>query len=227
MPLWIAAILLLFLAAGILIMLLLTRRREKKRLMIAAIAALSVAFLVLLIYTLLTLIFIGAARNDTQSELPEPSASLVDTPMTLQVSPSASEHTPDPTPVLQTPVPKTDDYDLPTSEVPALCPDFLGLRSTVFEEMPTFGTQNEVTKYVLYNFLNNRFACEFYLKKDFAIDEGTGFCILDMACETAMTYYLFSSYNTFDMFTRDQGDDGKVYAKLMLVYTEPEYDLEA
>ncbi len=225
MPLWIAVVLLVFLAAGILIMLLLTRHTEKKRLMIAAIAVSTVALLVLLVYTLLTLIFVGG--NDPLSELPGPSTGWGDAPMTIQVSPSASQYITDPTPAPQTPVPMPDDYDLPTSEVPELCPDILGLRSAAFEEMPTFGTQNEVTKYVLYNFLNNRFACEFYLKKDFAVDEGTGFSILDSACETAMTYYLFSSYKNFDMFTRDQGDDGKVYAKLMLVYTEPKYDLEA
>ena len=179
MQLWIAAVLLVFLAAGILIMLLLTRHTEKKRLMIAAIAVSTVALLVLLVYTLLTLIFVGG--NDPLSERPGPSAGWGDAPMTIQVSPFVSQYIPDPIPAPQTPVPKPDDYDLPTSEVPALLPDVLGLRSAAFEEMPTFGSQNEVTKYVLYNFLNNRFACEFYLKKDFAVDEGTGFSILDSA----------------------------------------------
>lgn len=122
---------------------------------------------------------------------------------------------------------KPDDYDLPISEVPELVPDILDLRTVQYDEMPTFDTQNEVTKYVLHTFLNNRFECEFYLKEDFAVDEGTGHNILNRACETAMTYYLFSAYNEFDMFTENRGDDGKVFARIKLIYTEPEYDLEA
>lgn len=42
-----------------------------------------------------------------------------------------------------------------------------------------------------------------------------------------MSYYLFSAYYEFDMFTEDRGDEGKVYARIKLIYTNSEYDLEA
>lgn len=122
---------------------------------------------------------------------------------------------------------KQEDYDLPIRDVPVFVPDILGIRDTYYTEMPTFATQNEVSKYVLYKFLNNQFELEFYLTKDFATDEATGFGILSDACEGAMSYYLFSAYRNIDLYTQDQGHEDKVYAKIKIAYTRPEYDLEA
>ena len=93
--------------------------------------------------------------------------------------------------------------------------------------MPTFDNQNDVARYVLYQFLNNRFELEFYLHRSFAVDEGNSYDILFKACEAAMTYYLFSAYRENDILTQDRGDKDKVYAKIKIVYTRPEYDLEA
>ena len=50
---------------------------------------------------------------------------------------------------------------------------------------------------------------------------------LERACEEAMSYYLFSSYKTWDMYTEDDGDPDSLYGKVKLVYDVPEYDLEA
>ncbi len=123
--------------------------------------------------------------------------------------------------------PKPDSYDLPIKEVPVFPPDIKKIRETSYEDMPIFSTQDEVTKYVLYQFLNNQFEFEFYIKRDFATDEATGFGILSNACEGAMSYHLFSAYRNIDLFTQDQGDEDKIYAKIKIIYTRPEYDLEA
>lgn len=123
--------------------------------------------------------------------------------------------------------PKLDSYDMPIVEVPLLPPDIKKIRDTSYEDMPIFSTQNEVTKYVLYQFLNNQFEFEFYLTRYFATDEATGFGILSNACEGAMSYHLFSAYRNIDLYTQDQGDEDKIYAKIKIIYTRPEYDLEA
>lgn len=225
MHLWLAAILFVFITAGITSLIFLIRRKGKKGWMVGAIILLSVIMLALLTYGALSLNFINAVKNRPPVELPEPYIAASD--------PSASAPAPSPTPSPTTaptpeiPEAKPDDYDLPTSEVPALCPDILGLRNLQYEEMPTFGTQNEVTKYVLHNFLNERFEFSFYLEKDFAPYEGVGYGILHHATQAAMTYYLFDSYKLTDMYTDDRGDEGKVYARIYFVYTNPEYDLEA
>lgn len=213
MPLWTAAMLFIAFGAGILAVILLARRRGKKRWLIAAAAGASILLLALMAYILLTLVFIDTAQNNPSGALPGDNATAI----------AAST----PTAAPATSAPQPNEYDLPAGDIPALCPDILELRSIPYEEMPTLATQNEVTKYVLHNFLNNRFAFGFYLTKDIASDESTGFSILNRACETAMTYYLFSAYEEVDMFTEDRGDEGKVYAKITIAYTEAERDLEA
>lgn len=50
---------------------------------------------------------------------------------------------------------------------------------------------------------------------------------LEQACDAAMSYYLFSSYKIWDMYTKDDGDPDSVYGKVKLVYDAPEFDLEA
>jgi hypothetical protein len=120
-----------------------------------------------------------------------------------------------------------EDYDLPVDEVPALDPDVLNLRTISYEDMPTFGTQSEVSRFALYHFLKGEFEFECYLTADFAVDQGTGHTILYNACETAMSYYLFSAYSEYDMYTLEADEDGRVFARVKLLYDEPELDLEA
>jgi hypothetical protein len=230
MPLWLAAILAVVFIAGVTALSVFARRKGKKALLITAIVVAGVVLLAILAYVLLTFIFLDYIGNQTPDEPPEVTAAAP----TITASPTAKPTvkptptaipTPTPTPVPVTPEPKPADYDLPTDEVPEFHPDVLGLRIVKYDEQPVFGTQNEVTAFVLYNFLNNTFDFELYLDKDFAVDEGTGYSILNNACETAMTYYLFGSYNVFNMFTKER--ENNVYAKITLTYTDPEYDLEA
>lgn len=208
MPLWTAFVLFFMLAAGLIAILLLDRHREKKR-WIAAVVVAAGLLLALAVYILLTVIFAAAAESAPPDELPG----------------SAESASPTPEPVIPEAMP--EDYDLPTAELLELHPDVLGLRNLSFAEMPTFGTQNEVTRYVLYQFLNNQFSCAFYLTKALAVDEGTGYGVLSRACETAMSYYLFSAYNEYDMYTEDQGEEDRVYAKITLNFTKADLDLEA
>ncbi len=217
MPFWTAFGLFFLVAAGLVAMLLFARRRGKTRLLVAGVLAAAVLLLALAAYLLLTLIFANAAESAPPDELPSSAEPASPTP----------DLTPEPTPAPVTPEPMPADYDLPTEELPEFHPDPLELRSLSFEEMPTFGTQNEVTRYVLYQFLNNRFSCAFYLTKALAVDEGTGYGVLSRACETAMSYYLFSAYTEFDMYTTNQGEADRVYAKITLNFTKADLDLEA
>ena len=213
MPLWTAAVLFFSVALGALVLLLQSRHKEKKPWMLAALIAAAVISLALASYMLLTLIFANAAQTSPPDNLPV-------TAETLAPAPS-------PTPELVAPEPMPADYDLPTAEVPALHPDVLGLQSLSYEETPTLGTQNDVTQYVLHQFLNDRFSFSFHLTRALATDDGTGYGVLSRACETAMSYYLFSAYNEFDMYTEDQGAPDRVYAKITLNFTKADYDLEA
>lgn len=210
MQLWMATLLLILFVVVIIITLSLAKFRGKELWMILTVVLSIISILAISVYIMLTFIFINAVKNEPPIEQFETTLATTSKPVIT------SKMT----------VPKPVDYDLPTEDVPKLHPDTLGLRNTLYEEMPTFTTQNEVTNYVLYQFLNNIFEFEFYITKDIAVDEGTGYCILTSACETAMTYYLFSSYSENDLFTKEC-DESKVYAKIKLTYTNPEYDLEA
>ena len=214
MTLWLTSALFVLLAAGLIALALEARRKGKKAWIIAAIAILAVLLLAVLTYILLTFILLNAASKQPPDEPPGVSA-FADPVPEISSEP----------PVTAAPMP--DDYDLPTDEVPALHPDVLGLRDAQYESVPVFGTQNEVTRFVLHNFLEERFAFELYLEKSFAVDEGTGFEILNRACETAMAYYLFSAYSEYDMYTEQRDGEDRVYAKITLIYPEPAYDLEA
>jgi len=258
MTLWMAAALVVVAAAALAALIAYARRNGVKAWTIAAIAVLGVVLLAALIYVALTFIFIGAISERAPDEQPTESASEqgmstvtqessiitaetpVGTPTTSAIASSAetqaaptavppAETTAIPSAISSTAPPKPDDYDLPVNEVPPLYPDVMGFRDVQYEEMPVFETLNEVTRFVLHNFMNNRFEFDFYLKKEFAVDQGTGFGILDRACETATAYYQFSAYGMYDMFTEERGEDAddKVYAKIKLYYREPEYDVEA
>ena len=237
MPLWLAAVLFVIAAAVLAALGIHTRRNGKRAWTIAAIAVSGAVLLGALLYAILTFLFVDVAYERPPMEPPatlanargaftappETPAIPVETTETAVASPIPTST------VLPAASPEPDEYDLPTSEVPALDPDVLGLRSVLYEEMPVFGSQNEVAKFVLHNFLNDRFEFEFYLTKGLAADEGTGYVVLNRACEVATAYYQFSAYSEYDMFTEDrrEGSADRVYAKIKLIYTEPEYDLEA
>jgi hypothetical protein len=229
MPLWLSVVLLIFLATGMINLVLHAQRKGKKAWMITSIIMLSVIVLVGLTYIMLTFLLVDAVKDMASTEHAiTPAASVTATP-TPEVTPMLEVNpTPEIIPIaVVTAIPKPDDYDLPREEVIGQYPDVLALKNVQYEAMPVLGLQNEVTKYILHQLLNNQFEMEFYLEKDFAIDEGTGYTILDRACETAMSYYLFSAYNVYDMFTEEREGDNQVYAKIKLIYTQPDFDIEA
>lgn len=164
MPLWLASVLFLLVAAGIIVMLLVARRKGKKTWINLFIVIASIILFIILVYSLMTFLLLNSTSN-------QPSDVPLETSSTTS---EASTTAPVTSPALVTVAPMPDEYDMPTEEVPVLYPDVLGIRNIKYEEMPTFGTQNEVTQFVLYNFLNNKFEFDFYIKKDLAIDEGTG-----------------------------------------------------
>lgn len=237
MQLWMAGVLFVIVAAVLLILIALIRRKGKKIWTIAAIAVSGAVLLAVLIYVALAFIFLEAASNQPPDEPPETSAVLASAPAVTQASPSAprstsvfetpTPETPIPAPFLEIPSAMSDDFDFPTAEVPTLYPDVLGLRNVQYEELPTFGTQNEVTAFVLYNFLNGKFDFELFLNEEFTVDEGTEYGIMSSACDAAMSYYLFSAYTEYNNYTEDRDSEDGVYRKLTLVYSKPEYDLEA
>lgn len=218
MPLWSSAILFLIVVIVIIKLISFTRSKGKNAWVIVSIVICAIAIFVAFGYIILTFILIGNTSDQPSDELKETSDATIETSIgTLETSSTTAQ--------IQAPMPA--DYDFPADQVPDLHPDILGIRNTRYEKKPTFDTQNEITKYVLYNLLNNQYEFEFYINKDLATDEGTGFCILNDACETAMSYYLFSAYNTINMFVEDCEYYDKVYAKITLVYKMPDYDLEA
>lgn len=200
----------------IIILLLLAKHREKKTWMKVVIVILLGVF----VYIWLILPVSQPPSNEptetsqtsTDATMP-PSDTILPTPESS--TDSAKAITPEP----------NDDWYIELE--PDVHPDPLNLRDLQYEATPIFDTQNDLTTFVLYKFLNSQFEFELFLDDKWAIDEGTGYGILNRACETAMSYYLFSAYKAFDMFTEDRGDEGKVYAKIKLIYSEPEYDLEA
>lgn len=189
--------------------------RRKSKWMTAAAIAGAMIILAAFTYISLTFIFLDAVKNQPPDE-PADTASEITASPTTDVQPTVNPTSPMPS-----------DYDLPVSETPEARPDILGLRDERYADMPTFGTQNEVSKFVLLNFLNGRFEFELYLKKEIAPDEGTGFVVLNNACTSAMSYYLFGAYDIIDMFTEVREGEDNVYARIKLIYTDPELDAEA
>lgn len=188
-------------------------RRKRKWMTAAAIAGALIHFAALT-YISLTFVFLDAVKNQSPDEPADTASEITALPAT------------DIQPPVNLPSPMPSDYDLPVSETPE-APDILELRDESYADMPTFGTQNEVSKFVLWNFLNGRFEFEFYLKKEMAPDEGTGFDVLHNACTSAMSYHLFGAYDMVDMFTEVREDEDHVYSRIKLVYSDPELDAEA
>lgn len=233
MQLWIAGVFLLLCLAGIAGVSLHMRKREKKGLHIAGITVLAFFILVLCGYLFLTGIFIDtikeqpAGEESTQNVVTPSADEEANLSETEQPVISRLPEDNDP-PVSEVPTPTLpEDYDLPISEVPALHPDVTGIRALTYEEMPTFNTITELSGYALNHLINETFSFECYLSRDLAPDEGTGHSVLFTACKNAMAYYLFSAYSEYDMMTEDRGDEQGVYAKVKLIYINPDYDLEA
>ena len=115
--------------------------------------------------------------------------------------------------------------DLTAEDVPALVPDVLKLREKKYEDIPFLETQEQLSEYALWNLLYGR--TEFECRLSWDLSNNVSLVALERACSEAMSYYLFSSYKPWDMFTKDDGDPDSVYAKVKLVYDAPELDLEA
>ena len=115
--------------------------------------------------------------------------------------------------------------DLTVEDVPALVPDVLKLREKKYEDIPFLETQEQLSEYVLWNLLYGRTEFEFRLSWD--LSYGLSQVALSRACEAAMSYYLFSSYQEWDLYTKDDGNPDSVYGKVKLVYDAPELDREA
>ena len=115
--------------------------------------------------------------------------------------------------------------ELTLEDLPELLPDVLKLREKEYDEMPYLDTQEQLSEYVLWNLLYGR--TEFEFRLSWELSHNVSAVALDRACEEAMSYYLFSSYQVWDMMTKDDGNPDSVYGKIKLVYDHPEYDLEA
>ena len=115
--------------------------------------------------------------------------------------------------------------DLTVEDVPTLVPDVLKLREKKYEDMPFLETQEQLSEYALWTLLCGR--TEFECRLSWDLSYGLSQVALSQACEAAMSYYLFSSYEEWDLYTKDDGDPDSVYGKVKLVYDNPEYDLEA
>ena len=115
--------------------------------------------------------------------------------------------------------------DLTVEDVPTLVPDVLKLREKKYEGTPFLETQEQLSEYALWNLLYGR--TEFECRLSWDLSYGLSQVALSRACEAAMSYYLFSSYQEWDLYTKDDGDPDSVYGKIKLVYDNPEYDLEA
>lgn len=115
--------------------------------------------------------------------------------------------------------------DLTVEDVPTLVPDVLKLREKKYEDIPFLETQEQVSEYALWNLLYGR--TEFECRLSWDLSYGLSQAALEQACDAAMSYYLFSSYKIWDMYTKDDGDPDSVYGKVKLVYDAPEFDLEA
>ena len=115
--------------------------------------------------------------------------------------------------------------ELTVDDVPTLVPDVLNLREKEYDDMPLLETQEQLSEYALWNFLYGR--TEFECRLSWELSYNVTAVALEQACDEAMSYYLFSAYKIWDMYTKDDGDPDSVYAKVKLVYDAPELDMEA
>ena len=217
MTLEIAVALFVAVAISFAVVLVLLSKRKRKKMLIAGACALGAALLVLAVYIAMTFLFLGAISSEDL-----PSEGSENTSFTS----NSSTYTE--TSSLSAPSEVPEDFDLPVSEVPEFYPDILGVGDVHYDEMPTFLTVNEVSLYVLHNMLNNCFEMEFYLAKELVPTEGYGFEVLDFAFENALSYFPFSAFSLWDMYTdEERGDSDTVFARIKQIYIGQENDLEA
>ena len=104
--------------------------------------------------------------------------------------------------------------DLTVEDVPTLVPDVLKLREKKYEDIPFLETQEQLSEYALWNLLYGRTEFECRLSWDLSYDVSS--VALVRACEEAMSYYLFSAYKGWDMYTEDDGNPDSVYGRSSL-----------
>ena len=228
MPLGLALLLIVLLIIGILALILSYRRRKEKKWQIPLIIVLSVALLAFIIYAVLAFIFIDAANDHPPAE-PSVSAS-VSSGESLPETTARPTETKLPETHMPQSQPASSSVNVLTpamEEDPALHPDVLSLRDLRYQARPSFASQNDVTKYILYKLLNNDFDFSFYMTEDLYFDEELEKDIVFAGCETAMSYYLFSAYEIIDMYVEYDELNNKYLATVKLEYKEPEYDQEA
>ncbi|NLA81367.1 MAG: transglutaminase domain-containing protein, partial [Clostridiaceae bacterium] len=106
---------------------------------------------------------------------------------------------------------------------PRVHPDPLAVRDDHYPDQPVFFSQNHVSRYLLHQFLQGHFDLDFYLDSQLAPDEGTGFFILSQACQTALSYHLFSAFDVQNMYTKED-PSGRIQAFISLEYSQPKLD---
>lgn len=209
MTLWMAAVIIVI--AGIMLFIQLKNKNKiPKKWRILGIILLSITLVTFIGYLLLMLLLLDASRTkkpDGSLEKDKPNHETVVKPVFPEAKPA--------------------NFDLSTTDVPEKYPDAIGLSKVHYEDKPVFKEIDELAKFILAQFYQNKFAMDFYLDREIVVDEGTGYNILNEACDLAMCYYPFSAYRTFDMYTIDNGDTKGVNARIKLDYTEPFWDLEA
>ena len=124
---------------------------------------------------------------------------------------------PDPVP----PPPK--EADLPLK---APTPDPVGFLTQDYPPMPVLHSQEEVSRYFLWNLLQGKYDMEFYLDRALG-DDWDAYCLMDEAHESTKTYNLFGAYNVEEMRSEDRGDEEGLYAHFSVEYINPAYDEEA
>jgi len=202
MTLWMASIVAIALVIVLIFMALLkNNHRTVKRWRVVGLLFFGMMLIVVAGYIILTFLFIDGKKNNAQ----EPKTKV------KQVITKA----------------KPESYDLSISDVPQAYPDVIGINKEKYEKSPVFKTKNELAKFILYQFYHNSFEFDFYLDRSVAVDEGTGYAILNDACDLAMCYYPFSAYKPYDMYTTENGAEEGLDARIKLNYTKPDFDLEA
>lgn len=232
MSLGLSVSLIFLLILGISGLLLYCYRKKTLKWMIPLIITMRAALVLVVIYAVLTFVLTDAAGNPattnpvtatTETSEKIQRETSTDRPVT-NVTPSRSTFSV--TRPSQTTGPTAENGTLvpPAEQVLAQHPDILGLRELEYQVKPTFTNQNDISKFILHNFLNNCFDFEFYLTESFYYDELTDPDILFSACDAALSYYFFSAFEIYDMYVEDDGTDNKVLATIKIEYLEPEYD---
>ena len=88
--------------------------------------------------------------------------------------------------------------ELTIEDVPELVPDILKIREKEYEEMPFLETQEQLSEYALWNLLYGR--TEFECRLSWDLSYNVSAVAPEQACDDAMSYYLFSAYNAWDMY---------------------------